>query len=299
MSNVAYYQDESGKVRGPFSLTDLRRLAAEGAIRSSTLIGCHKDGKWYMAAQIKGLFANGVPRVERSVAAEPRPETPSAVLSESPTEWRASQEKAGVCNQAEQHQAAAKGWHSGWDYAAGVCNQAEQRQAEQEWIVRASQEKAGVCNLWRWLLKCLPWGLRNLGKYEKWSETDCTGRRLDCYRFLEDCDCRLENGEEKNLLSGILRPKGILKTRPSYSGFWLGHSREFDAEIDGSVVWWEDGPLTVPHAIHALAKMDIDHLMFAVVYFGKVLDPEEAWLVAQEPLFAADKKKLYIERYKK
>ncbi len=52
MSDFGYYMDGE-KARGPFLQLEMRRLAAEGTIKSSTLVRRGVDGAWFEAGQFK------------------------------------------------------------------------------------------------------------------------------------------------------------------------------------------------------------------------------------------------------
>src|SRR4051812_48107780 len=58
MANEWFYQ-VMGVTEGPVSPSELRRLAQEGRIDSSTLIRKGVDGDWMYADRVKGLFEPG------------------------------------------------------------------------------------------------------------------------------------------------------------------------------------------------------------------------------------------------
>lgn len=152
-----------------------------------------------------------------------------------------------------------------------------------------------MMSFWRWILRLLPWGVRNLGKYEKWKKADGLSKALGgdwvCYRFLDDCDCA-----GKNYLSGSYRVQGTLKIRGWFrSWFGLGRPQLWDVELEG---WgWELGietnHMTVPLAVQYAARRRINILMRSVVVDKETLNDEERWVVNQDIAYALERKRYY------
>ncbi|MBC7817982.1 MAG: DUF4339 domain-containing protein [Planctomycetaceae bacterium] len=75
MSDFGYYMDGE-KAKGPFSPLELRRLAAEGTITSSTLVRRGSDGTWFEAGRFKEFdSATQTPQSEKQSNLDVRQET--------------------------------------------------------------------------------------------------------------------------------------------------------------------------------------------------------------------------------
>ncbi len=57
MSETVYYKDDDGKVRGPFSTSEIKQLVTAGKIAPSTLVGRDRSGEWKEAGRIKGFVS--------------------------------------------------------------------------------------------------------------------------------------------------------------------------------------------------------------------------------------------------
>lgn len=56
MSKSSWYVRSASKAHGPFSSTQLRKLATDGKILQETPVRLGEEGKWVPARKVKGLF---------------------------------------------------------------------------------------------------------------------------------------------------------------------------------------------------------------------------------------------------
>ena len=88
-----WYVEHNGKAQGPFSDTQLKKLAKSGKVNPTSKIRLQDDGSWHQASKIKGLFVSkpaGVAKVTDSSEPEGWVKarwgmTPEAVLQAYPS----------------------------------------------------------------------------------------------------------------------------------------------------------------------------------------------------------------------
>ena len=62
-----WYVEHNGKAQGPFSDTQLKKLAKSGKVNPTSKIRLQDDGSWHQASKIKGLFVSKLPGLLRSL----------------------------------------------------------------------------------------------------------------------------------------------------------------------------------------------------------------------------------------